>query len=94
MSKVKQGQSFLDKVTQLTGSYENALEMALFNNVSITDDAVLKTEYKTSTVTKTGVVDFFKSRDEPATAISVAQQTEPDDFGIGEMEIGSTFIVR
>ncbi|NJB83610.1 hypothetical protein [Wenyingzhuangia aestuarii] len=94
MSKVKQGQSFLDKVTQLTGSYENALEMALLNNVSVTDDAVLKTEYKASTITKTGVVSFFKSHDEPATAISVAQQEESDDFGIGEMEIGSTFIVR
>jgi hypothetical protein len=36
-SKVYQGQSFLDKVIEMTGSVDNAFGMAIENNVSITD---------------------------------------------------------
>ncbi len=94
MSKIKQGQSFLDKVTQLTGSYENALEMAILNNVGLTDDAFIEQEYQASKITNYGVVGFYKAHGEPATNTLLAQNEVPKDFGIGEMQIETTFIVR
>lgn len=94
MSEVQQGQSFLDKVTELTGTHEYAIEMALLNNVSITDDAVRGANYKTPAVTRTNVVNFFNAIDNPATDISSRQKDETADLGIGEMEIENTFIVR
>ena len=91
MKIVKQGQSFLDKVTQLTGSYENALEMAILNNVSITSDIEIGVELKTSKVTNKTITAFFNTTNEPATAYS--NKTE-ELTGIGYMEIGNTFIVQ
>lgn len=95
MSEVKQGQSFLDKVTELTGSYENAIEMAILNGVSITDNAIVKTKYLVGEITEKNVVSYFESHSEPATDIDRAYQLELDnlDLGIGKMKIGTTFIV-
>ena len=40
-NKTFAGQSFLGKVIENTGSVENAVEMALLNGFSITDDLVI-----------------------------------------------------
>jgi hypothetical protein len=103
MKIVKQGQTFLDKVTQLTGSYENALEMAMLNNMSITDDVSvgsksIKTMFKIGTEIKSGnitnkrVASFFNLKSEPATAI-VNNNKNEGLTGIGYMAIGRSFIV-
>lgn len=95
MSKniVKQGQSFLDKVTQLTGSIENALKESILNNVGITDDIPIGTEVKIIKVTNKQVAGYFNTFNEPATAISTEQINEIENVGIGTMIIEDTFIV-
>lgn len=93
MKTVKQGQSFLDKITQLTGSFENALAMALFNDRSITDDVSIGLEIQTTDVTNKRVVSFFNSLNEQATAIGHNETAPIESFGIGTMSIDNTFIV-
>lgn len=103
MKIIKQGQSFLDKVTQLTGSYENALEMAILNSLSVTDEqsSVTKTpfeigkEIKVSKITNKRVVAFFNLKNEPATAIIYPKMTKlVSETGIGFMAIGSNFKIK
>ncbi|MDB0603197.1 hypothetical protein PL373_19100 [Tenacibaculum maritimum] len=93
MKKVKQGQCFLDKVTQQTGSFENALWMALLNDRSITDDVPIGLELTSSTVTNKRIVAFFNAFNEPATGVSKNQLIVIDNLGIGTMAIDNTFIV-
>ena len=90
----KQGQSFVDKVVQYTGNFENVLEMALLNGKSITDDLEIGEELKASSVTNKRVVDFFNTTNEPATTLNNLQKDEVENLGIGKMIIESTFIVR
>lgn len=94
MSKVKQGQSFLDKVTQFTGSCEKALEMALLNNKSITDALEIGEVIIPGTVTNKTVVAFFNTTNQPATAATINELLDVEDLGIGKMAIKSTFIVN
>jgi hypothetical protein len=96
MSKkiVYQGQSFLDKVLETTGSIENAFEMGLLNGISVTDDVIVGSELKIGTITKGVIADFFNALNRPATGISAADlQGMNPVLGIGTMRIGSTFIV-
>ena len=94
--KVKQGQSFLDLVVQETGSIENAFEMSLLNERSITEDLSVGTEITASKVTNRLTVNLFGGKHKPATGINNQELEEitPFDPGIGEMIIGQTFIVR
>lgn len=92
-SIVKQGQSFLDKVTQLTGSWENALEAAILNNRSITDAPKIGEQFKMPPVTNRIVAEFFNENNEPATLTTKEQLQDIENIGIGKMAIGSTFIV-
>ena len=94
MKIVKQGQCFLDKITQLTGSFENALSMALLNNRSITDDVEIGLEIKTDLITNKSVVAFFNRFNEPATNTGKEQLESVENLGIGKMVIENTFIVR
>lgn len=93
-SIAKQGQSFLDKVIQLTGSCENALEMAILNEVSITDALNIGQALKPSRITNKIVAGFFNPVNEPATALTYEAVAEIDNEGIGEMIIESNFIVQ
>lgn len=84
-NKIYQGQSYLDKVMELTGSAENAFEMAILNGRSITDDVVIGQELKSSAVTRKRVVALFNGFNRPATDIrnSIAIQFEyelPGEF--------------
>lgn len=95
MSKiVKQGQSFLDKCLQQTGSIENALESALLNDKSITSELAVGEKIESVGITNKRVVDHYTHNDEPATNATIEVLEELDDLGIGSMAIGSTFIVR
>ena len=95
MSKIEQGQSFIDKVTQQTGSFENALEMALLNGKSITDDVVIGGTLIASAVTNRYVVNFLNTQNRaPATLAEIKASTSPLDVGIGEMAIETSFIIR
>lgn len=94
MSKVKQGQSFLDKVLQQTGSVDNALQNAIDTGKSITDSLSIGKEFKSSVVTHNSVVAFFKANDEPATWLTENEENEITNVGIGAMIIEDNFIVR
>ena len=93
MKTVKQGQCFLDKVTQLTGSYENALEMAIKNGVSITADVLIGSTIEPTEVTNKRVVASYNEFNEPATDLSKAELVALENIGIGTMVIEDTFIV-
>ena len=90
---VYQGQSFLDKVLETTGSVDNAFAMAILNGTSITDDVVIGQELKATAVTLKSVVSIFNEKKRPATAITMEQLQEIENNGIGFMQIGTTFIV-
>jgi len=95
MSKiVKQGQSLLDKAIQLTGSIENALDLAILNGKSITDQLLVGETIMPSRITNKRTVNFYKTIDEPATNATLEVIDALDDLGIGAMAIESTFIVR
>ncbi len=67
MNKIQRGQSFLDKVIQLTGSVENAFEVAVQNDMSITDVREIGEEIRTNILTNKYVVQYLKNK-QPATA--------------------------
>ncbi len=93
-SKVYQGQSFIDKVLETTGSTENAFEMALLNGISLTDNVAIGQELQASGATRKGVVRLFNNKNRPASAIiNIASEDEEND-GIGYMAIGNNFIVK
>lgn len=96
--KVYQGQNFIDKVLENTGSSENAFEMALLNGVSLTDDVAIGQELQLSSVTRKGMVRIFNRNNRPASALRNAPPTDlyPDDEndGIGYMAIENNFIIR
>ena len=69
-TKTYEGQSFLDKVIETTGSIENAFEMALLNEISISDDLIVGSELKASKVTNKIVAAYFSYNKRPATAIA------------------------
>jgi len=91
--KVKQGQSFLDKVTQLTGSFENALKMALLNGISITDDVAKGLVVIPTEVTNLRVVASYNEFNEPSTNIGHSEIQALETFGIGAMGIADTLII-
>lgn len=93
-SKVYQGQNFVDKVLETTGSTENAFEMALLNGVSLTDNVAIGQELQTSNPTRKGVVRLFNNKNRPASAIINRPVEDEENDGIGYMAIGNNFIVR
>lgn len=92
--KVHQGQSFIDKVLETTGSTENAFEMALLNGISLTDNVAIGQELLPSSATRKGVVRIFNNKNRPASAIINSAEEDEENEGIGYMAIGNNFIVR
>ncbi len=91
---VHQGQSFLDKVIELTGNVDNTFEMALSNGRSITDNLEIGTELSSISTIDKKVASLFNNQHRPATALSFVLQNEIDNQGIGQMEISYNFIVQ
>lgn len=92
--KVYQGQSFIDKVLETTGSSENAFEMALLNGISLTDNVGIGQELVSSSATRKGVVRIFNKNNRPASAIINSTEEDEENEGIGYMAIGNNFIVK
>lgn len=93
-SKVQQGQSFIDKTLELTGSVESLLDMAILNNVSITDDVSIGKEILGTQILKNSIVEGLTNELIATKITSEINQVIPEDLGIGKMAIESTFIVR
>jgi hypothetical protein len=91
---VYQGQNFIDKVLETTGSSENAFEMALLNGFSLTDDVVIGQKMQSSPVTRKGVVSIFKKDNRPASALLNNYNAVVENEGIGYMAIESNFIIK
>jgi len=89
--KVYQGQSFLDKVLETTGSIENAFEMAFLNGVSITDDIDTGQEVAATVVTNKFIKANFNEKSRPATATKRPPAPPGLGIGIGYMQIGVNF---
>ena len=90
-NRVHSGQTFLNKVLEQTGDIENVMEMALLNNVSITDDVSIGTEILSTPVTNNQIVNYFSER-KPANKKIQDNVVIPIN-GIGYMKIESTFKV-
>ena len=94
-SRIFQGQSFLDKTVEITGSIENAFAFALENNVSISDTLTVGSTLKFTGKKVKNVTDLFDDIHRCATKITESDLAViiPDE-GIGAMIIEDTFIVR
>lgn len=82
MSKkiVYSGQSFLDKVLECTGSIDNAVQMALLNRISITDDMIVGSELQTAGITNLAIVAFFNENNKPATLNDLMINNNENNF--------------
>ena len=87
------GQSILDKAIENTGDVENAFDLALLNQISLTDTLKTGTSIKLSPITNSKVVDFFNDYNKPATALSNMDLEQIENLGIGEMIIEKNFNV-
>jgi flavin-binding protein dodecin len=61
------GQSFLDKVVELTGSVENAFQMATVNGISISDTLDVGSTIEAAGTIKKAIVARFNDLNRPAT---------------------------
>ena len=88
MSKtVYAGQTFLDKVVELTGSVENAFKMSLLNGISITDELTIGQSVVASPVTRKSVVSTFNDFNRPATDFNEAEVEQLFELPGGEFPI-------
>lgn len=91
--KIKQGQCFLDMVTELSGATDNAIEMAMLNNVSITDRLKINDVVVCNNITNKRVVQLFKNKN-TATALSTDDHNIIKGLeGVGVWLVGIDFIV-
>ena len=91
-NKVQQGQSFLDMVFQQTGSFEQALNMAILQGISITDDLQIGESLKITAVTDPDMVNVLQKRN-PATALRTVSGDSEKLEGIGYWIINYDFKV-
>ncbi|MDK7376061.1 hypothetical protein QP519_11010 [Weeksella virosa] len=70
INKVQQGQNFLDKVLELTGTIETAIEMADLNGCSVTYSVKINQVIEGSGIRNAMIVQFFRNTP-PATAVDV-----------------------
>ena len=95
--KVFDNQTWFDVANYLFGDASKAVELALFNNQNVTTD--LKSGqmiiYQSEIEKKILVIQSMaQNKSIPATAIDELTINVPVDYGIGEMAIESTFMVR
>lgn len=97
MIEVKQGQSFLDIVLQSTGNIENALQCAILNGGSITEELSagrLIEPLLAPAKPNNEVIKFFSPADQkPATAIRRTFGEYQLNEGISYWGINNDFIV-
>ena len=87
------GQSVLDLAIQTTGSTESALQIAIVNEISITDSLVAGKEVSSVPVINKPIYDYYQNRQlKPATG-TVSEQMIIRR-GIGFMGVGVDFVVN
>lgn len=84
---VYQGQNLLDKSLETSGGLVNLLELAILNNISVTDDLTIGNEI----IVNKNIKNLENRR--IATAITLQQIEQTPIIGIGTMIIGNNFIV-
>lgn len=95
--KVFDNQTWFDVANYLFGDASKAVELSLFNNQNITEDLkagqiiIYQSEVEKN---KLVIQSMAQNKSIPATAIDELTINIPVDYGIGEMAIESTFIVR
>lgn len=67
---VLSGQSFLDKVVELTGNIENAYQMSLLNKVNVNQKMNVGTTVAPTIKKRKAVVALFNDLNSPATEIN------------------------
>ncbi|TDX86169.1 hypothetical protein [Epilithonimonas xixisoli] len=97
MAIVLHNQSLLDFAIQHTGSAHNAFEIAMANNISITDQLTAGSELviPDSIVNDVGVKNYYQSKSiQPATDITQNGESEETPEGISIWILNQNFIVQ
>jgi len=96
--KILHNQSLLDVSIYLFGTAIGVMSLAIANDISLTDDLEVGTILNVPENTDFGqrlISEYFQNRNlKPATAINELEIIVPVDFGIGEMVIEESFIIR
>lgn len=91
-------QSLLDVAIRHCGTVEAVLDIAVLNNISITDDLILGQliELPNKDYGSQEVINFFETNKiDPATALTQDDEAlNEGNSGIGFWEIGNNFIVQ
>lgn len=95
MNEVRQGQSFLDMVIQMTGSIDNAVALAVLNGRSLTDGLSIGQALKEMPGGNQKVIDFFTpENNRPATEWTYTDQTIPlPAQGISHWAVNVDFVI-
>jgi vancomycin resistance protein YoaR len=94
--KVYENQTWFDIANHLYGDTSKAIDLASLNNQNVTEDlkAGQIITYSLLEENKYVLLSMQSNNSIPATAIDELTINVPVDYGIGEMAIESTFIVR
>ena len=94
MTVIKTRQSVFDLATQINGDVKSAVDIALKNGFSFTQDLEAGSVYKeTETIYKNELIsDFFSAKNTELT--TGTPKTIQDLKGIGKMTINSDFIIE
>lgn len=80
MNRAEQGQSFLDMVLQMTGSIDNAVEMAVANGLQLTDTVSTGQILKGTPLTDSKTAGHWNRNRKPATAWPLLVMDEQNEF--------------
>ena len=95
--KVYENQTWFDIANHLYGDTSKAIDLANLNNQNVTEDLrpgqmiIYQSEIEKN---KLVIQSMAQNKSIPATAIDELTINVPVDYGIGEMAIESTFMVR
>jgi len=96
--KVLHNQTLLDISIYLFGTAVGAMSLAIATDISLTDDLEVGTVLQVPENSDFGqrlIAEYFQNKSlKPATAINDLDVVIPVDFGIGEMIIEESFIIR
>lgn len=93
MNKKQQGQSFLDMVIQQSGSFEEIINAAVYNNASLTEKIKIGTQVNNQRVIDKDNVIMFNQQQQPATELKTSLEDIETGEGIGFWAIEETFVV-
>lgn len=97
MATILHNQSILDFAIQHTGSAQNAFEIAMANNMSVTDQLTAGTELviPNSVAMDVDVKNYYQSKAiQPATDITQNGESEQSPEGISVWILDKNFIVQ